>query len=211
MIVAAGSGSRMNLGYNKVFYQFDDQQSVLEKAVRCFDCHNQCAEIVIVTQKENFDLCQFDCATPLILCEGGTNRQDSVFQGLLQTTKEFVMIHDGARPFVDVQLLEKLAQRVCEVKACILAVPCKDTIKVVHHGQIQETPDRNTLYQAQTPQAFERNLLMDCYLQAKQKSVVVTDDASIVETFSTIAVEVVEGSYRNIKITTLEDLNNNFK
>lgn len=206
VIVAAGMGSRLKLGYNKVFYTMKDGMTVLEKTVRCFDQHELCQQIVVVTQKENFNQCQFQCSKELILCEGGSTRSDSVINGLARVKQEYVLIHDGARPFVTQKSLDALCACLQENEACILAVPCKDTIKVVHQGVICDTPDRSTLYQAQTPQAFKTGLLQTCYQQAKQQNLMLTDDASCVEKISAVNVMIVEGDYANIKITTAEDL-----
>lgn len=205
IIVAAGVGSRMNLGYNKVFYTMKDGKTVLEKTVQCFNRHSDCAEIIIVTQKENFDLCDFKTEKPLILTEGGATRSESVTCGLNRAKEEYVMVHDGARPYVSSRCLDRLVECLNFHDACILAVPCKDTIKVVKDGKIVDTPVRSSLYQAQTPQAFKRSLLEQCYKKAELDGTL-TDDASCVEKYGDTDVVIVEGDYANIKITTIEDI-----
>lgn len=205
IIVAAGVGSRMNLGYNKVFYTLKDGKTVLEKTVQCFNHHSDCAEIILVTQKENFELCRFKTEKPLILTEGGATRSKSVTCGLNQAKEDYVMIHDGARPYVSTSSLDALVACLHQHDACILAVPCKDTIKVVKDGKIVDTPARSTLYQAQTPQAFKRSLLEQCYKKAELDGTL-TDDASCVEKYGNSEVMIVEGDYANIKITTMEDI-----
>lgn len=205
VIVAAGVGSRMNLGYNKVFYPMEDGMTVLEKSVRLFDSHELCSQIIIVTQKENFAQCQFDTKTKLLCCEGGESRSMSVTRGLALVDEDYVMVHDGARPYVTLQQLDRLVACLNHEEACLLAVPCKDTIKIVNEGKVTSTPDRSTLYQAQTPQAFKTSLLLECYKKAALDGRL-TDDASCVELFGDKTVAIVEGSYANIKITTQEDL-----
>ena len=207
VIVAAGSGQRMKLGYNKVFYKMKNNQTVLENTVRLFDQHENCREIIVVTQKENFDLCQFNLSKPLLLVEGGATRSESVMCGLAKVSSEYVFVHDGARPFVSKKSLDDLCCALQRVDACILAVPCKDTIKVVEKGVITNTPARSTLYQAQTPQAFKTELLSLAYLKAKNDPTL-TDDASCIEKYTNQKVHIVEGDYGNIKITTQEDLKN---
>lgn len=205
ILVAAGNGSRMNLGYNKVFYPMEDGMTVLEKSVRLFDQHAQCNQIIIVTQPENFAQCHFDTKTKLICCKGGDSRSMSVTQGLAQVNEEYVMVHDGARPYVTSEQLDRLVACLATEEACLLAVPCKDTIKIVNANKVMSTPDRSTLYQAQTPQAFKTALLKECYKKAALDGRL-TDDASCVELYGNQAVAIVEGSYANIKITTQEDL-----
>lgn len=207
VIVAAGSGQRMKLGYNKVFYKMQNNQTVLENTVRCFDEHEACEQIIVVTQKENFDLCQFHLNKPLLLVEGGATRSESVMCGLKKVNSSYVFIHDGARPFIKKEALDELCQTLKSYDACILAVPCKDTIKIVENGIIQNTPDRSSLYQAQTPQAFKTELLKQAYAKAKN-DLTLTDDASCIEKYTNQKVHIVEGDYGNIKITTQEDLKN---
>lgn len=206
VIVAAGSGSRMKLGYNKVFYRMKDGKTVLEKTVQCFAAHPQCREIILVTQKENFALCKWDSPVPIKLCEGGAERSSSVMRGLEQVSQDIVLVHDGARPYLSAKNIDDLLEGMKTHPACILAVPCKDTIKVVdENGMIVDTPKRSLLYQAQTPQAFQTQLLKEAYQKAKQDKGL-TDDASCVEKYTAVSVKVILGDYANIKITTAEDL-----
>ncbi len=205
VIVAAGSGTRMNLGYNKVFYPINDNETVLSKTVACFDKHKECNEIIIVTQKENFDLCKIKTRIRLKRCVGGATRSESVINGLNLVEEDYVMIHDGARPFINIELLDKLVKTLENNDACLLAVPCKDTIKVVKKNVVKSTPDRATLYHAQTPQAFKTAVLKRSYEKIRDITLL-TDDASCVELANECDVVIVEGSYSNTKITTMEDL-----
>ena len=117
-----------------------------------------------------------------------------------------MLIHDGARPFLEQACLDRLCQCLSEHDACLLTVPCKDTIKVIEEGRIKETPNRSQLVQAQTPQAFKTSLILRAYRKARQEKVQATDDAQVVELLTGEAVYAVLGSYKNIKITTQEDL-----
>ena len=119
---------------------------------------------------------------------------------------EIVLIHDGVRPFVTEDILNLSMETAMEMGGCVAGVPAKDTIKVCNSENIAvDTPDRSTLWQIQTPQTFRRELIMKAYEQAKEDGFVGTDDASLAE-YSGYPVKVIMGSYRNIKITTKEDL-----
>ena len=132
-------------------------------------------------------------------------RQDSVYEGLKHVTSDYVMIHDGARPFVKKDLLDRLVVGMEEYKAVLAMVPCKDTIKRVKDGKVVETLIRSELMQAQTPQAFDTVLIRNAYKDAIENNIQATDDASMLE-LQGKDVYVVEGDYDNIKITTKEDL-----
>ena len=116
------------------------------------------------------------------------------------------MIHDGARPFLSQDLLDSIKNTLTTEDACLLMVPCKDTIKKVIDGYVETTYDRSTLMAAQTPQAFKTDLILSCTKKAMEENYTGTDDASLVEKYSDVKVKAVEGSYANIKITTIEDL-----
>ncbi len=205
VIVAAGSGTRLQLGYNKVFYKLKDGDTVLDKTVACFENHSMCKQIVIVTQEENFELCPKSKETEIVLCTGGATRSESVMKGIAYVNEKVVFVHDGARPLVTSEELDRLVQGMEVHDACLLGVACKDTIKVVHGGIVEKTLKRSELFQAQTPQAFKTKLLKTCYEKIQDVSQL-TDDASCVELMSETHVHLVEGSYNNIKITTAEDI-----
>ncbi len=206
IVVASGNGNRMNLGYNKMFYRFKDGETVLDKTINHFLNHKECSEIIIVTQSENFDACPKSSKKKIITCVGGKERQDSVMNGLKLVTNEYVFVHDGARPFIDLEVLDRLVAGLKENDACLLAVPCVDTIKVVEEGVVTNTPKRSTLYQAQTPQAFKTELLRNSYKKLIEANAIVTDDSQCVETFSNEKVHIVLGDYKNKKITTIGDI-----
>jgi 2-C-methyl-D-erythritol 4-phosphate cytidylyltransferase len=139
---------------------------------------------------------------------GGQERQDSVKQGLdaLSPGTEWVLVHDGVRPFVAPEQVVSCWHKALEQEAAVLAVPVKDTIKIVDiAGEIQSTPDRKSLWAIQTPQAFRVSLLQEAHDQAQREGFLGTDDAMLVERMGK-PVHVVEGDYYNIKITTPEDL-----
>ena len=204
VICAAGSGSRMNLGYNKVFYPISDDKTVLDLTISVFDQDEDCDEIIVVTQKENFE--RVFSSSKLKLTEGSSTRSLSVFEGLKLVSNEIVMIHDGARPYVTLKNLNDIKECLEEHDACLLAVPCVDTIKVVDGTTVVQTPKRATLWNAQTPQAFKTELIKGAYQKSFDLNIEVSDDASCVELCTEVPVHIVKGDYQNIKITNPEDL-----
>jgi 2-C-methyl-D-erythritol 4-phosphate cytidylyltransferase len=139
---------------------------------------------------------------------GGKRRQDSVRNGLdaLSVDAEIIVIHDGVRPFVTKEMIEESIRSAIRFGAAIIAMPVKDTIKVAHpDGTVLKTLERESLWQAQTPQTFQAPLIREAYLKAAEDGFIGTDDASLVERLGK-KIHILPGSYTNIKITTLEDL-----
>ena len=210
LIVAAGQGRRMNLGYNKVFYTFADGKNVLEKTMSIFEADPRCRQIVIVTQREDYVRCMRNRTQRgnVVFVEGGATRQESVFNGLMAVSEDYVLIHDGARPFLEQDCLDRICQCLSEHDACLLTVPCKDTIKLVDEDDCTvQTPKRKYVRAVQTPQVFETSLIIEAYSRLmREDSISVTDDGMVVEQMMNVPVKLYEGSYENIKITTPEDL-----
>ncbi len=207
IVLCAGSGKRMELGYNKVLYKLGDK-TVYEKTMELFLEDSRCEQIIVVTKAEERG--QFEeliKSERLMFVSGGQERQDSVLNGLSQVSQDHVLIHDGARPFVPKKCIDDILATLTTKDACLLMVPVKDTIKEVKDGKVVKTMERAKLYQAQTPQAFKTELIKKCYLKGKDAAFQATDDASLVEEFSDSEVHVVKGSYENIKLTTIEDIN----
>lgn len=203
IIVASGKGSRLSLGYNKVFYKYEDGQTILDKACALFIEDDDCKNIIVVTNEEEFHLVNHN--PKLILVRGGKMRKDSVYEGLKVVKSPYVLIHDGARPKLEVEDLDKLKSSLIENDAAILAVKAKETIKLVIDSYISETIDRNKVYLAQTPQGFRYEIIKNAYDKAIDSEIEFTDDASIAE-YVGIKVKIVEGSYSNNKITYPSDL-----
>ena len=203
VIVAAGKGSRMNLGYNKAYYMLDDK-CILEHAIKAFKDDSDCKEIIVVCDIDDFKAHIKD--DDVILVSGGATRSDSVYNGLQKVSYEYVMIHDGARPYVSSKILDDTKQCLSKHNACVAMVDCKDTIKKVIDNKVVKTYDRTTLKNAQTPQSFKTSLIIEAYQKAIADNFIATDDASIYEVYGNDDVYVIEGSYDNIKITTIEDI-----
>lgn len=203
VIVAAGKGSRMNLGYNKAYYMLDDK-CILEHTIKAFKDDHDCKEIIVVCDIDDFKAHIKD--DDVILVSGGATRSDSVYNGLQKVSYEYVMIHDGARPYVSSKILDDTKQCLSKHNACVAMVDCKDTIKKVIDNKVVKTYDRTTLKNAQTPQSFKTSLIIEAYQKAIADNFIATDDSSIYEVYGNDDVYVIEGSYDNIKITTIEDI-----
>ncbi len=208
VIVAAGSASRMG-GIDKVMAPLGGEPMIV-KTVRAFQECDAVKEIVIVTRQELLvpimDLCHsFDKVQTVIT--GGSSRQESVSKGLeaLSDRVKLAAIHDGARPLVSWQLIDRVVRAANSYAAAAPAVPVKDTVKVVEGGVVSNTPDRSRLRAVQTPQVFDIDLLKGALNQAARDNAAVTDDCSAVERLG-MTVRIVEGEERNLKVTTPMDL-----
>ncbi|MBR3167959.1 MAG: 2-C-methyl-D-erythritol 4-phosphate cytidylyltransferase [Erysipelotrichaceae bacterium] len=201
VVVASGKGTRMRLNFNKVFLTIGNK-TILERACLPFLEDKDCQRVVVVTQKENFELVVKN--EKILLAEGGAERKDSVCSGLALCRSRYVLIHDGARPFLESEDLEKLKNELKTCDAAILARRSTETVKRVVNGVITETLDREQLMFAQTPQGFRRKLLKEAYASLGERQNY-TDDASVMEAYGQ-EVRVVPGSPRNRKITYIEDL-----
>jgi 2-C-methyl-D-erythritol 4-phosphate cytidylyltransferase len=212
VIVAAGSGSRMKRDINKQFIKIDGKE-IIAYTIEKFYKSEDIGDIVIVI-KENeekyfieniINKYGFD---NIKLAYGGKERQDSVYNGIKKLNRncEIVLIHDGARPFVNEDIIKNSIEEAKENNAVVVGVPVKDTIKVVDSdGNIVDTPNRSLLWSVQTPQSFKYEIITKAYEYAYSNDYYGTDDAMLVEHIG-YNVKMIEGSYDNIKITTEEDL-----
>ncbi len=208
IVVAAGAGTRM-AGIDKVLAPIAGIP-VLLRATRPFQDCPSIDRIVIVVSGEKEPMCRRlieqneEWSKVTEICLGGARRQDSVAEGLKHTgDAEWVVIHDGARPLVTVDLIERSLEAARETGAAVAAMPVKDTIKVVDANSIViDTPSRISLQAVQTPQVFRSEIIRMAYYQDAPE---VTDDATLVERMGQ-KVKLYPGSYDNIKITTPDDL-----
>lgn len=207
VIVAAGVGQRMKLGFNKAYAKLSTGKTIIETTVEVFLQDPDCKQIVLVTDMEDPYSKQLSAQYGrLVVARGGATRQESVYSGLKGTLCDYVLIHDGARPYVSLELIERIKRALETEKAALLAISSKDTVKRVKDGYVLETYPRSELILAQTPQGFETDLILECYKKAKKEGYLATDDASLVEYYSDVPVKIVEGSPSNFKITTPDDL-----
>ncbi len=211
IIVAAGDSRRMGAGVNKQFLLLDGIP-VLAHTLKKFDNSDSIDNVIIVTKPENIStvwdmIREFGIHKVTDIVPGGETRQQSVINGLkLVKNDALVAVHDGARPFVSSKLINRLCEIALESGAVIPGVVPKDTVKVLDPiGNVESTPDRNTLRCIQTPQVFRADILKLTYIRAEELCFLGTDDASVVE-FSGIPVTIADGEYTNIKVTTPEDL-----
>lgn len=208
LIPAAGSGTRMGRAKNKMLLELQDT-AIIVHTVRRFEQDENCHAIYLATKPEEraifLDLLSFSMKLKAIV-DGGRERQDSI-RNMLESMDacEWVMVHDGARPFVSQEILESLYASVQVNDAVICGVRPKDTLKRVKHNMVSETIDRDYMIQVHTPQAFRYTLLLDAYHHAYEQHLAVTDDSMMVEARGH-DVHVVQSDYNNIKITTEEDI-----
>lgn len=208
VIVAAGSASRMG-GIDKVMAPLAGEPMIVH-TVRAFQNCDAIREIVIVTREDLLvpimSLCH-DFSKVQAVVVGGDSRQASVIRGIgaLSEKAKLVAVQDGARPLITCQVIDRTVRAAHTYGAAAPAVPVKDTVKVVTGGVVSQTPDRNTLQAVQTPQVFDLDLLKGALKQAEKDGAVITDDCSAVERLG-MAVRIVEGDERNIKVTTPLDL-----
>jgi len=208
VIVAAGSASRMG-GIDKVMAPLQREPMIL-RTVRTFQECDAVSEIVIVTREDLIipisNLCK-DMPKVKAVVVGGKSRQESVHLGLnaLSNKVKLAAVHDGARPLITWQVIDRAIRAANTYGAAAPAVPVKDTIKVVEGRVVKNTPDRSTLFAVQTPQVFDFDLLRGALKKAEQDGAQVTDDCSAVELMG-FKVKIVEGDERNIKVTTPMDL-----
>jgi len=215
IIVAAGKGIRMDDNVRKQ-YLLVDNRPLVSHTIEVFDECNIIDEIFLVVPKEDFVFCnenilnQQNFQKKVNLVPGGDRRQDSVYNGLLAIDNiiddSIVVIHDGVRPFIRSEQLTECITCATDYDACIFGIPAYDTLKRVNNsGFIENTIERNTIWLAQTPQAFKYNLIRRAHENAIRTGINGTDDAMLVEQLG-IKVKVVTGSRCNVKITTKEDL-----
>ena len=220
VILAAGSGSRMKTDVKKQFMEIGGKPLVYY-SIKAFE-ESAVDDIVLVVSRGDVDYAKkeivekykFDKVTAVV--EGGLARYHSVRLGLMAAANDcdYAFIHDGARPFVNREIIMRAMSAVREFKACVVGMPAKDTIKIADEkGFAASTPDRNLMWVIQTPQAFSYQMILDLYKRLDReegdlmaKGINITDDAMVVEYYTDTKVKLVEGSYDNIKITTPEDV-----
>lgn len=217
IILAAGSGSRMKSKTKKQFMEIKGKP-VIWYSLFEFE-KSRVDEIILVTGKEDIDYCKKEIVEKYNLKKiknvvaGGSERYESVYNGLKEVTGNIVLIHDGARPLINNEIIERSIEGTIKSDACVVGVPVKDTIKRANkEGYIIDTPNRSELWITQTPQSFKTDLVKMAYKKMKEElekgntTLNITDDAMAVEEFTTNQVRFVQGDYKNIKVTTPEDI-----
>lgn len=212
ILAAAGKGSRMGAGINKIFLEFGGMP-VLAHTLLALDACRAISEIIIVTAESDLLGCkdiaeEFGVRKLKTITLGGDTRQASVRNALREVSSdaEIVLIHDAARPLITETVIQDVIDGVTAHGAAAAGVPCKNTLKMANEdGMITDTPDRSRLFEIQTPQGFTRDLIIRAHENALESSLTATDDCFLAEQLGA-AVKIIPGDYRNIKITTPEDL-----
>lgn len=212
IILSAGRGTRMNMDICKQYIPVNDKP-VLFYTLKAFE-KSKVDNIVLVVGENDISYVKneiiekYGIKKIYSIVAGGKERYDSVINGLEIINEGKVLVHDGARPLVEELYINKMIDELSENDACIAAVRAKDTIKIIDEsGYVKETPERNKLWQIQTPQGFSVSVLKEAYNKMKEYGDdSITDDSMVVEKYTDRKVKILECSYKNIKITTPEDL-----
>lgn len=234
IVLAAGRGSRMKSGVAKQYMLLRDRP-LIWYALHAVEESSVIDDCILVTGAEDISyvkeeiVAKYGFSKVAAVVAGGKERYDSVYNGLQAAAGSsgqggekpgasdedgYIFIQDGARPFLTEDILERCYEAVAQDHACVAGMPVKDTIKIVDEsGFARQTPDRNFMWQVQTPQVFDAALIIFAYkklMQEKERllreGISITDDAMVVETFTDCKVRLVEGDYTNIKVTTPEDM-----
>lgn len=209
VIVAAGRGTRFSGDLPKQFLKIENR-TVLEMAIEPFQSHPMVDALIVASSEEYVELCsriceRFDKMNAVVI--GGEKRQDSVRACLDRTDEGLVLIHDGARPFVTAQVIDRVIEGAYNQGACVPCVPVKDTVRQTENVKCTSsvTLERSSLFCVQTPQGFDTELIRRAYIKAEEDGFIGTDDGVLAERLGA-GVAIAEGDYANIKITTREDL-----
>lgn len=214
IVLAAGQGKRMHSKIQKQFMELNGMP-VLCYSLQCFQESPLIRDIILVTGEEYVSWCKEEIVEKYgftkvsAVVSGGKERYDSVYKGLRACKDtEYVLIHDGARPFIDHEIIERGLMAAAQTGASVVGMPSKDTVKIADvEGNVSETPDRSSVWIVQTPQIFRYPLIYDAYTSILKKEMTgITDDTMVAEHETGVKIRFSEGSYRNIKITTPEDL-----
>lgn len=207
IILVAGSGKRTGLNFNKVLYPFQGRP-ILDYSLDLFEADEECKEIVVVVADHEIEQMQKQfMRTKTKFVVGGNERQDSVFNGLQQTSQPYVLIHDGARPFVSQDLIQRIKEALLKHRAVVPGIEVVDTIKEIdENGYFSKSLIRSKLRAVQTPQAFQTDLIKHALQKVKQDQIQVTDDAMAVELVMHIKSYCVMGDLANFKVTSPLDL-----
>lgn len=209
IIAAAGSGSRMGAGVNKVFLNISGIP-MLVHTLLAFEAADSVGEIIVavgssdtgrvIEAAEKYNITKFRKAVA-----GGNTRQQSVLNALYSSCADIAVIHDGARALITPELIDRCVSDALRYGAAAVGVRCVDSLKRAENGFITETIERENVYNIQTPQVFDRRQLIDLHEKALRNNISVTDDTALAQK-NGIKVFITEGSYENIKLTSPNDI-----
>lgn len=212
IVLAAGSGKRMKSSVKKQYMEILGRP-LIYYALEAFQL-SRVDEIVLVVSPGDEDYVRTDIVerygfTKVMgIVPGGAERYDSVYEGLKAIRGEYVLIHDGARAFLNQEIIERCLTDVLEHRASVVGMPSKDTIKIVNEdGFVVDTPDRSLVWNIQTPQCFETKLIKEAHRRLHENpDASITDDAMVIEKLTDVPVHLIEGDYENVKVTTPDDV-----
>lgn len=215
IVLAGGKGSRMESRIHKQYLELEGCPLICH-ALAAFE-NSPVSRVILVAGAEDVEFCQKEIVEAYgfrkvdAVVAGGRERYHSVYEGLKEAKGcEDVLIHDGARPCITAEIIDRAMEGAARYGACAVGMPVKDTIKIADsENNASYTPDRSTLWMIQTPQAFSYHLVREAYDRLFQNPSMergITDDAMVVETMTQHKVHLIQGSYENIKVTTPEDL-----
>jgi len=206
VIVAAGKSTRFSAEKNKLLFELSDGQTVLQHTLKVFREDDDCKQIIVCVNDDTKTEAEKGQLPHEITTYGGASRGESVYNGLILASQEYVLVHDGARCYLSRRDLDSLKEALKENDGALLAKRIVDTIKTVKDGFVCDTIDRDSLAGAQTPQGFKTKLLLESYMKAKSDNYLATDDVGIMEKYSSVAIKVVYSVDNNEKVTTLKDI-----
>ena len=206
IILAAGSGKRTGLKLNKILYEINGK-SVIKYSIDFFIEDKNCRDIVLVASTIDYDYClrNFD-GNKVKVVLGGETRRDSVRLALRSAVCDYVLVHDGARPFITKESVDRILESLIHNDSVTLGVKVKETIQEIDGNRVVKTLDRSKLIITQTPQGFVKKKLIKAHDIALRKGYYGTDDTILLEEFMGIKASFILGDYRNIKLTTVEDI-----
>lgn len=206
IILAAGSGKRSGLEFNKILYEINGKK-IIDYSLDFFQADPNCIQMILVSSESEIDsFSRMFQNEKIEVVVGGETRQDSVRKALEYVNNDYVLIHDGARPFIPKEGVRKLLLGLEENDSVTLGVKAKDTIQEIEGNRIVRTLDRDRLILTQTPQGFMKDKLLRAHNLAFNHEFEGTDDTVLLDEFLKIKALFIEGDYRNIKFTTIEDI-----
>ena len=209
IILVAGNSTRFGQNRNKNF-ELVNGKSILSYSINAFDKNDYIDNIIIVIKQDDKELVeqiinQENTTKNIDIVLGGNSRQESVYNAIRNTKSDIVIIHDGARPAIKQEYINKSIEEMSNFKGVTIGVKSKDTIKITDdNGIVINTTKRSNTWIVQTPQCFDKRILLD--LHEKYKEIEVTDDCMLLEK-GDYKIKIIEGDYTNIKVTTYEDIN----
>ncbi len=214
IVLAAGRGRRMGTEVAKQYLLLNGRE-VLYYSLKAFE-ESLVDEIILVAGEDEIAWCRehivekYGFSKVKTVIAGGKERYDSVYEGLLAAAPcDYVLIHDGARPFITEEMIGDVLRGAVDHGSCTTGMPVKDTIKIVDgDGIAEDTPDRKSLWAVHTPQGFSYPVILEAHEKFREGSyqIPVTDDTMLAELFLRKKTKLVKGSYQNIKVTTPEDM-----